>query len=415
MKKLLSFFLAVIIILLSVFPAFSKEKDADNFLRGDVDFDNHITIIDATTIQKGVSGLITFSELQKALADVNGNGVVDIIDATFIQQFVALIIKSFSSAYEDTYVPEYFREHLNTKAEQINTTMNSLSENHCAFLWYNDAHWTYNSKSSPYLLRYLSRHTSINKTNFGGDIVDTEADITTAEGLKVMEYLNEWRSMIKDIPNHHSIIGNHDDGNATNNLFPDDYIYSFLLQPEENNDIVKGDGYYYYIDDEAEKTRYLYLDSAYKGATNEQLLFLENALLTAEEDYHFVVISHIWYDPDYDNYHIRPIPIAGLNKTALKFLSILDSYNLREGKFADCTGYVEFCIGGHAHIDYSGYSESGIPIFITESDCINSRGIYNSDLKTTNESSVNAIIADFDKRKINIIRVGRGEDKIIKY
>lgn len=414
MKRLLCVFVAVALSYVSVFTAFSQSV-CESFRRGDVDCDDYITIIDATVIQKGVSALVVMGETQQTLADVNGNGLVDIIDATFIQQYIAQIIDEFPPEFQDTYVPVYWREHLHSKAEQINTTMKSVSENHCAFFWYNDSHWSYNSKSSPYLLRFLNRHTDIDKTNYGGDIVNIEADITTPEGLQTMEYLNEWRSMIKDIPNHHSIIGNHDDGNKTNNLFPDEYIYSFLLKPEESEDIVRGDGFYYYIDNEKEKTRYIYLDSAYRGATAQQLEFLENALLTAKDNYHFVVFSHIWYNPDYSQYDVRPIPITGLNKNATQFLFVLDSYNRRLGQFADCTGRVEFCIGGHAHVDYSGYSDFGIPIIITEADCINERSAYSSALKTTNESSINAVVADFDKREINIIRVGRGENKTIKY
>ena len=415
MKRFLGVVFAVSIVILSVFSAGASDNISRDVLRGDVDDDSYITIIDATVVQKSVSALLVLGEAQVLLADVSGNGIVDILDATFIQQYLAEKIDDFPSAFEDEYVPVYWREHLATKAIQINNQLGNTSENHCSFFWYNDSHWNNNSKKSPYILRYLNRHTDIDKTNYGGDIVNNEGDVSTEQGLKEMEYLRQWREMLIGIPNHHSIIGNHDDGNKTNNLFPDEFIYSFLFEDEASEDVIWGDGFYYYIDNEKEKTRYIYLDSAYKGATIEQLEFLENALLSADDGYHFVVFSHIWYQPDYENYHIRPIPIKGLDVNATKFLSVLDSYNLREGKFSDCNGYVEFCLGGHVHIDYSGYSDSGIPIIITEADCINDRGSYISQFNSISESSVNAVVADFDKREINIIRVGRGDNITIKY
>jgi hypothetical protein len=49
----------------------------------------------------------------------------------------------------------------------------------------------------------------INKTNFGGDITLDEL-----KELEKLDYLWDWRTMIRDIPNHHSVPGNHDDCNA---------------------------------------------------------------------------------------------------------------------------------------------------------------------------------------------------------
>ena len=133
------------------------------------------------------------------------------------------------------------------------------------------------------------------KTNFGGDIVHDEST-----EYNTMEYLWNWRRQLKDLPNHHSVAGNHDDGNATNNLFSQEYVYGYLLGPEETDHIVRDrTGMYYYIDNGAEHTRYLYLDTAYKGVTDAQLAFVKQALLTAPDDWHIVAIAHIWYDTDY--------------------------------------------------------------------------------------------------------------------
>ncbi|MBQ6626937.1 MAG: serine hydrolase [Ruminococcus sp.] len=58
---------------------------------GDVNEDKDITIIDATTIQRHVAQLTTFTSAQLKAGDANGDGDVTIIDATEIQRFIAKI------------------------------------------------------------------------------------------------------------------------------------------------------------------------------------------------------------------------------------------------------------------------------------------------------------------------------------
>ena len=85
--------------------------------------------------------------------------------------------------------------------------METAGRNKAAFLWYTDAHWDVgNSKVSPKILRYLVKNTSMNKVNFGGDIIGNPTALTHEE----IKSVYEWREAIKDLPNHHSVIGNHD-------------------------------------------------------------------------------------------------------------------------------------------------------------------------------------------------------------
>ena len=99
-------------------------------------------------------------------------------------------------------VPDYWKSYLASKASEINTALNTAGENKSAFLWYTDAHWTTNYGNSPMILKYLSKNTGMYKTFFGGDIaVATSGEIST---------LTAWKEMVKDVPDHHSVIGNHD-------------------------------------------------------------------------------------------------------------------------------------------------------------------------------------------------------------
>lgn len=319
-------------------------------------------------------------------------------------------IREKIAALESDSVPEYWQVELDNGVEAIRKAAETVGYNKAAFFFYTDAHWsndtTYTAKLAPSQLKYLYRRTPINKTVYGGDIVSAEG--TDAD---TMAYLWDWRERLRDLPNHHSVVGNHDDGNTTNNLFSEQYVYAYLLAPEETPDIVRGkNGLYYYIDNPSEQTRYIYLDTAFLKYNSAQAEFLKNALLTTPGEWHIVVISHIWYENDYTNY---PPVISGISDDAELVLTELDNYNARSGDYSDCTGWVEFCIGGHCHEDYDGSSNGGIPIILVDADAIHDRSGTMPEHGTTDEGSINAIIADYDNLTVNVIRIGRGESRTV--
>lgn len=303
-------------------------------------------------------------------------------------------------------IPSYWQTALDDGVEAINTALCEAGRNKSAFLFYTDAHWNYGSQMSPTLLKYLYKHTGMTRTFFGGDIVNNEAD-----DYDTMKYLWEWRKQLKDLPNHHSVVGNHDDGNTTNNLFSEQYVYGYLLSAEESSDMVMGEGIYYYVDSPAEKTRYLCLDTAYRGVDSKQQEFVKNALLTTPGGWHIVAISHIWHDT---NYNVTP-PVPGtINSGASTLLSMFEAYNSRNGDYADCTGWVEFCIGGHTHWDYDSTSALGIPIILVETDSQHIRSGLTFTAGTTTEASVNGIVADYDAKTVKVVRIGRGASREVE-
>lgn len=329
---------------------------------------------------------------------------------------VIRVAEDGSLSYEEdilknnTDVPEYWEEHLATKTSEIYDAMSSAGWNKSAFLWYHDTHWTYSWQMSPLVLRYLSENTPINKTIFGGDIVDAESDDPNE-----MLYLHQWRSMIRELPNHHSVPGNHDDGNNPDNRFSDEYIYGFLLAAEETPDVVRSDsGLYYYIDDVNEKTRYLYLDTAtYDGNiawNSTQQEWLKKTLLSTPESWHIVAIAHIWRDVDYT---VTPHVDSGFSAGGKWCLDLFDAFNARNGEFANCSGQVEFAIGGHTHVDGDFVSDGGIPVILTEADSMYVRSGLECAQGTITEAAVSAIVANYTDRTVSVIRAGRGENRVV--
>lgn len=327
---------------------------------------------------------------------------------------------------QSSEIPDYWLSELEAKADAIQTAMEKAGRNKSAFLWYTDAHWANgNSKVSPKLLNYLYMNTPMNKVNFGGDIIGNSLLATRDE----MTYLYEWRKAIKDLPNHHSVVGNHD-------LFVSDsvdyeganFAYSFLIAPEETSDMVAGGDFYYYIDNPSEKTRYLYLNSGQGRLYTLETIFTIDALKSVPADWHIVVISHIWFQ--YDS--ASEPSVGSMNTYMQKVLDLFDAYNARETgtitmasqeleyDFTSCGGKVEFCIGGHCHIDLDLSSNGGIPVILTASDVNQERSDGENEesgvMGTITESAVFGIIADYndsESTKITVIGVGRGTSRVV--
>lgn len=68
------------------------KKDIE-FIFGDVDNSGVVNIMDVTTIQRYMANYIDFDEKSKLAADVNCDGVVDITDVTNIQLYLAMLIE----------------------------------------------------------------------------------------------------------------------------------------------------------------------------------------------------------------------------------------------------------------------------------------------------------------------------------
>lgn len=72
-------------------------------LKGDVDNNGIINVVDATDIQKYVANLTDengnkFIDVNNAedvyVADVNGDGIINVVDATLIQKYIVRLVES---------------------------------------------------------------------------------------------------------------------------------------------------------------------------------------------------------------------------------------------------------------------------------------------------------------------------------
>ena len=314
------------------------------------------------------------------------------------------------------YVPAYWRSYLEEKAIEINAALASAGDNRSAFLWYTDAHWTTNYGRSPMILRYLSKHTGINKTYFGGDVA-----VAASGGT---DMLTEWLADVSTIPNHRSMIGNHD--NAYNTDFPTAAERAeFFLQTNRTPDMVFGTDatngkMYYYVDDHIEQTRYIVLSTGRMWAFADEVQWCVDALNSTPEGWHIIAASHLWLNNNYDANPI--VPLETPEEYTQVFLDLFDAYNYRLSgttefastayDFANGKAKVEFVIGGHVHQDHDFATSKGIPVILTECDAWQERETdYDAQQGTTMESCVYAIVADYTAKRVKVINVGRGSTR----
>lgn len=78
----------------SLVAAAAESDDINNKIVGDVDGDGLVTVLDATLIQKYIADIIGNDELNTTTADVNLDGKININDTTKIQSYAAGISDS---------------------------------------------------------------------------------------------------------------------------------------------------------------------------------------------------------------------------------------------------------------------------------------------------------------------------------
>lgn len=106
MKKLLCLFLAITITLFSIPLSVTAQTNIySDIIVGDVDVDKDrvVSIMDASTLQQYLAGMLEFDYMQKLSADTDGDAYVSIIDATVIQMYLAQLIEEFSGDSDAPY------------------------------------------------------------------------------------------------------------------------------------------------------------------------------------------------------------------------------------------------------------------------------------------------------------------------
>lgn len=250
-------------------------------------------------------------------------------------------------------------------------------------------------------------------------------------------------------------VGNHDGATGYYEEYGELGYYRYQLNNEQRSSVFfdwqretnpnkhfDSDGTYYYMDDAATKTRYIILNSFWNEyAGNEdglvtdiyhafnhtpifgqkQLDWFSEEALDMPPGYGAIIITH--YAPDAKDYEL--------------FKGIVDAFSNRgiyEGEYVgeaewlssnvsvnyeDCFGEIIAVFQGHKHIDAVYEQFENVPcINITTTGAywaVKDENVEERVKGSSSEFAVDAVILDRKQRTIYCIRVGAGEDRMIKY
>lgn len=324
----------------------------------------------------------------------------------------------------ESKIPSYYYDHILQK-ENIAETIIEKSNNPSVYAFFTDSHWDNNYKHSPILMYHIVRSLNIQDVVFAGDIINNKVS-SIEEALSIGKSFQDSFSFLNG--NFFCAFGNHDDNSEnqkskTELKLSDDQVFSFLQS--HMTGVTYGPYFNFYFDRDSSHTRFIFLDTGRYYHSNERhntmstLAFLANSLLTAKKDDHVVIVSHEWgnYDDSKHECHILPIQDYFLN-----YFRLMDDYNARRKgvvkyngeelsyDFSNAESTIEYCIGGHIHLEMFGQSPEGIPIIVLDTDSRRTVPYKTAKKGTISEQCLYIVSCDYSTRKLNIIGVGRGSD-----
>ncbi len=343
--------------------------------------------------------------------------------------------------------PDYIQEAVSEAVAKIQKVQSKRS---VTFGFMTDLHYSQTHNHDIRTKRLMNAYRGAKK-RVGSDMLILGGDLTNDGRLeyKVNNY-RELRALIGDDA-YFPANGNHDDNSiwdqvikaetSTNHLSNEELykiFYNHLPKTGAKFD-EKNPGLYYYYDDSTLKVRYIFLDTGdipykidEKGklvytkqhtfaiSQNQADWFINEALAVPDEEYDIVVVAHAFaYDDDSGSKNLKLIN------------DILDAY--KSGKEIDSKycdgdflvdvrtdfkskkrGNIIACFAGHHHKDFVKYTDLGIPLIFI--DCTI---MYNYETKRADgdksEILFDMVTIDRDDKKIHLIRIGAGSDRIVEY
>lgn len=131
-------------------------------------------------------------------------------------------------------------------------------------------------------------------------------------------------------------------------------------------------------------------------------------LYETPNDFRIVIISHIWLEWSFENNEYR------YNKLTKELVDTIDIFNsnIDESKGRQ----VVLILGGHIHNDFIKFTKSRVPIILCDSDSKEKSWLVTNSISSILLSqSISVVNIDNDSEIINIIRVGRGNNKKISF
>jgi len=338
-------------------------------------------------------------------------------------------------------IPDYYFEndYLPNKIEQI--IKNTELINEFSFCFVTDLHFQSNAFISPYIIKYIIQHTSVNYCLCGGDYPAAYGtkDYLYEQARKLLEYAG-----VIGHDKFFAVRGNHDfciktdssyttGATGTGYTAPVNEIYNYITKfSEPYVDNIQAGKMYYYIDNKPQKTRIFMLDShegheddldttkswniAYTPSKDQIDWLIEN-LQNTPSDYRIIAVCHCSPSSRINNISSAAIPFLKI-LSAIKHRTTLNltyAGNNFTSDFSQSTLEVVCFMNGHWHRDMVDVVEDILCVTTT------SDAYYRDDLPferskgTINEQAIDVVTCDYDNKKLLITRVGTAKDRLLYY
>ena len=297
-------------------------------------------------------------------------------------------------------LPKYWQEYMESKIDTLINLDVTIGNNGDSFVFITDPHILNNEMWSPLLTKMVLDNTEVGKVVCGGDVIHEHH--TKDEAIK---YLSAWKRAF-NFTNMVTIKGNHDRNTVENSdgttYISDSEYYGIMLKSAEmlTNTHRKN---YFYIDNESQKIRYIFMDSGIGGSmADEQMNWLEESMLSLSEEWGIIIFQHMVFVENNTFY-----------TTGQQLVDAINSI------YSSIKATIICVVSGHCHYDYEYETDNGYHLIATTCDSIGSQ-LSSAELGqrtcgNTTEQAFDVFHIDTKNRKIYITRIGYGSNRVISY
>lgn len=327
-------------------------------------------------------------------------------------------VTALETGSETVTIPTFWQSAVDACISKIKALQ--VGRNCVTFPFFSDNHQ--NNRYAGVLIAHIMKECNIPYCFFGGDSISNGI---IADEATMIAQDKAFDTMMSYVPNGRlcRAVGNHDGfwNDGTNKFYYNrDQVYDLFLREESiaQNKHFGGEGTYYYIDDIASKVRWIVMDTNNAPVDDAQIAWVQNTALSfSESGWAVVFISH---QPISNHYH------SGITNAATVVSAVVSTAT---SKSIPIIGW----FSGHVHRDIittkrltggngsNAGTEAGDLGFTQVIITSDHTGIaYDDATKHTvaNDDQSHAIdFVTINKitRKVNITRLGIGEDRSYSY
>ena len=346
-------------------------------------------------------------------------------------------------------VPNYWKNHLDEKIEKICSIQKNIGEECISFAMITDIHWGLNARYSGALLTKVMKDCNIPFYFNGGDTFSA-AYCSKECVYAVMEKYFKAFSEIEDrcllvMGDRDATYGDRLDAREKKNLSKTELAECYFNFLKKYPNRTFGDDTYYFVDDNEKKMRYIVLNThdipsyetnmhgwaVYNSSRlfcirEPQLNWLAHvALDVPSQDWSVVICSHENANAvnpkhiTHNNVLLKGIINAFQNHTSFSMKTQFDDEPFCNADisvdFTEKGGNFIAWLGGHDHQDLLAVMDNIVCVTTMNDsyrfDCGYRKRIFG----TFEEHSFDVFLVDKNKRKVNIVRVGYGDDREFSY